>query len=145
MTQLKQEWLSEGHDEAAISDKILSKFGKKEDDILKEYSTLLNKVIKCILHPNPSLIHKKIIVIPNNQHSSHWTATFVFNAASVVDGNVSPYKNSPACWYHIDPLGRRNKVSLDHSGMGWFLNFAFSYYQQSQDYQAEYDGPTLTW
>ena len=145
LTQLKQEWLSEGHDEAAISDKILSKFGKMEVNILDEYSTLLNKVIKCILHPNPSLIHKKIIVIPNNQNESHWTATFVFNAASVVDGNVPPYKNSPACWYHFDPCGRWLKISVEHSGMEWFLNLAFSYYQRSQDYQAEHDGPTLTW
>ena len=136
--------------EEEISKAVQDKFHQTAEKVKSAYVTLMNKVVKIVLFPNPSLLYKKIIVYPNHVNGNHWTVTFVFNPASIVetvdtdDKVASSSLITPACWYHYDPQSMNGSPKVK-SGLPWFLNLAYSYFKACQDFENSDGTNQLKW
>ena len=94
-------------------------------ELSSKYCDIRNHLLKTVVHVNPGIISRRVIIIPCNEGETHWSATFVFNASYIGeerDGMLRP------CFFRycsLHPNGDR-KVRLDQ-GIVWFLNLCFTY------------------
>jgi hypothetical protein len=105
---------------------IREKHGSTLFELSSKYCDIRNHLLKTVVHVNPGLISRRVIIIPCNERENHWSATFVFNASYIgeeeEDGMLRP---SFFRYCSLHPNGDR-KVRLDQ-GIVWFLNLCFTY------------------
>lgn len=115
----------------AVSDKeILALYGFSVNDLLDKYNTAMNQINRVVLHRNPGLLNRRLLIFPKNEGQSHWTCVFVFNPSFIDEQDDEEHYNAclRPCFFRycsFHRYGTRN-TSLD-TGILWFLNQAYSY------------------
>ena len=94
-------------------------------ELSSTYLSIRNHLLKTVVHVNPGIISRRVIIIPCNEREDHWSVTFVFNASYIgeeEDGMLRP------CFFRycsLKPSGDRQvKVA---QGIIWFLNLCYTY------------------
>ena len=97
----------------------------------EDYSNKMNFVIEKVVMRDPSMLEKRLLVIPKCA-SQHWSAVFVFNASFIELVESRSWRESAECLHpcffrycSMCPDGTRKVPTSD--GTVWFLNLLFSY------------------
>ena len=117
-------------DPMKLAKAIMDRFHASVATLAHDYCKLRNNLVQHVIHPNPGILARRVIVFPCNENSSHWSATFVFNAAFHKSETETTRDNDGlrACFFRYcskDPNGRRD-VPISQ-GILWFLNLCVSY------------------
>jgi hypothetical protein len=65
------------------------------NDLLDKYNKTMNQINRGVLHRNPGLLYRRVLIFPKNEGSSHWTCVFVFNPSFIDEQDNE--ENSNAC------------------------------------------------
>lgn len=116
-------------DPVKLAQAIMDRFKAPVTQLASDYCKLRNHLVQHVIHPNPGILDRRMIVFPCNENESHWSATFVFNAAYNTSEVEKRNKDGlRACFFRycsMDTNGRRN-VPISQ-GILWFLNLCSSY------------------
>ncbi|KAI2490595.1 hypothetical protein MHU86_23969 [Fragilaria crotonensis] len=116
-------------DPVKLAQAILDRFKAPVTQLASDYCKLRNHLVQHVIHPNPGILDRRMIVFPCNENESHWSATFVFNAAyNTSEAEKRNNDGLRACFFRycsMDTNGRRNVPNSQ--GILWFLNLCSSY------------------
>jgi hypothetical protein len=66
-----------------LDDVIRKKHNGTLFELCSKYRDIRNHLLKTVVHVNPGIISRCVIIIPCNDRDDHWSATFVFNASYI--------------------------------------------------------------
>ena len=114
-----------GHVEhSVIAKRIHDKYKCTLEQLSDKYLNCRDSQLKTVVHVNPGILSRCVIIIPCNENDNHRSATFVFNASCIVDKEPG-LRPCFFRYYSYYPNGCRDvKVQ---QGINWFLNLCYSY------------------
>ena len=68
-------------DPMKLAKAIMDRFHASVATLVQDHCKLKNNLVQLVIHPNPGILARRVLVFPCNENPSHWSATFVFIAA----------------------------------------------------------------
>ena len=129
--------------ESQIDVKLLKQRAQAE----AKYNNFKNCILKTVVKNNLGISHCKIIVSPYSLGETHWTVTFVFNAAQSLEitqmNSLSTNTSPRVCFYRYNPYEPNGQSKVDLAqGIKWFLNLCASFEEHRKHFEEE---QPLTW
>ena len=109
---------------SVIAKRIHDKYKCTLQELSDKYLNFRNSLLKTVVHVNPGILSRRVIIIPCNENNNHWSATFVFNASCIVDEEP---RARPCFFRYCSYFPDGSRQVKVNQGITWFLNLCYSY------------------